>query len=322
MPFSFGDLSTWNFDIDRFLNPFVPPPPWQQIPYPIAHFLGHRKSENKKIGNLVVTFWAFIGIFCAILIIEAASKAVHAFQDHGAPIIIASFVRTTLSIRYNLSFQSLKKVEGIGIGSCEHMLIFLTHQQGASAVLEFYSIESPLAQPRNALFGQFLSSIIGVGVCKLFALSPHFESIRWVGGALACACATAVMGLTKTVHPPAGATALLAVTNDESLLLGWWLVPVMVFGYSLMLGTALLINNIQRKFPMYWWTPEDLHRRRPKVGGDVESKLTTTSSADQRTSTPQSEPQLVVRHGAVLVPEHIQLTPEEQAFLVLLSNRI
>ncbi|KAL1962600.1 hypothetical protein VTN77DRAFT_9393 [Rasamsonia byssochlamydoides] len=202
--------------------------------------------------------------------------------------------------------------------------MLISSSQGAAAVLEFYAIDSPLAQPRNAIFGQVIASIIGVGICKLFALSPHFESIRWLGGALACASTTALMALTKTVHPPAGATALLAVTNDDALQLGWYLIPVMLLGCALMLGTALLVNNIQRKFPIYWWTPEDLSRRKPTDNGmgiDIESKLTPASSSDQGTSA-GSEPQLVVRRGVVLVPDQMQLRPEEKAFLEELSNRI
>lgn len=194
--------------------------------------------------------------------------------------------------------------------------------QGAAAVLEFFAIDSPLAQPRNAVFGQVIASIIGVAVCKLFALSPHFESIRWVGGALACAATTAVMALTKTVHPPAGATALLAVTNDDSLKLGWYLIPVMLLGCALMLGTALLVNNIQRRFPTYWWTAADLSPRKPADNPvDIESKLTPTSSSDQGSSA-GNEPQLVIRRGVVLVPDQVSLSPEERAFLEELSNRI
>lgn len=192
-------------------------------------------------------------------------------------------------------------------------------------MLEFFAIDSPLAQPRNAVFGQVIASIIGVGVCKLFALSPHFESIRWVGGALACATTTAVMALTKTVHPPAGATALLAVTNDDSLKLGWYLIPVMLLGCALMLGTALLVNNIQRRFPTYWWTAADLSRPKPADNGagvDIESKLTPTSSSSDQGSSAGDEPQLVVRRGAVLAPDQVSLSPEEKAFLEELSKKI
>lgn len=110
--------------------------------------------------------------------------------------------------------------------------------------------------------GQFISAFVGVAIGKLFQLSDRFEDIQWVGGALACACATAMMALTKTVHPPAGATALLAVIDNTLIHIGWFMLPVMLLGCALMLGVALVVNNIERRFPIYWWTPEDVSKGR------------------------------------------------------------
>lgn len=193
--------------------------------------------------------------------------------------------------------------------------------QGAASVLNFYAIESPLSQPRNSVLGQLISSIIGVAICKLFALSPHFESIRWLGGALACALATVLMALTKTVHPPAGATALLAVVSDDSLPLGWWLVPLILLGAVLMMVVAVVINNIQRTFPQYWWTPEDLSKKKPaKLDADVEGQLSKCSLAQVEGSVNQE--QVVITRGRVVVPDQLYLTPEEKSFLVELSDRL
>lgn len=192
--------------------------------------------------------------------------------------------------------------------------------QGAAAVLEFYTIESPLAQPRNAVLGQLISVTIGVCVCKLFALSPHFESIRWVGGALACATATVAMALTKCVHPPAGATALLAVVDRTAAGLGWDLIYVVLLGCAVMLGTALLVNNIQSRFPSYWWTPEDLRRKLPELAAekpDVERQSETASTADTA-----DMPEIVLRAGQVIIRGDITLDPEEKMFLETLSGRL
>lgn len=82
----------YNFDIDRYLNPLVPSPPWQHIPYPVARFFGYRKTKATPTGNLVFAFWAFIGIFCAITIIQVVSKNIPAFQDRAVPLIVGSFV--------------------------------------------------------------------------------------------------------------------------------------------------------------------------------------------------------------------------------------
>jgi CBS-domain-containing membrane protein len=196
----------------------------------------------------------------------------------------------------------------------------LNSEQGAAAVLNFYAIESPLAQPRNTILGQIIASIVGVGICKLFLLSPHFESIRWIGGALACAAATAIMSLTKTVHPPAGSTALLAVVTDEVIPLGWWMVPMALLGSVLMVSVGLIVNNIQRTFPIYWWTPEDLTGHKPS---DVESKLTPmASSSTQGTDYHSSEMPILIRPGQVIVPDHVYVTEEEKTYLEELSGRL
>jgi len=236
----------------------------------------------------VIIFWAFISVFCGIAIIEAVDQHVSSLNGVGSPIIIASF--------------------------------------GAAAVLEFYAIEAPLAQPRNAFFGQVISSIVGVAVCKLFQLSPHFESIRWLGGALSCASATALMVLTKTVHPPAGATALLAVVQDDAVQLGWMLIPDMILGSVLMLSTALLLNNIPRQFPMYWWTPESLspEAHSDQVDGEPQSnrKERDEESNGASTISEQGEPEVVIRRGQVVVPQHIFLSQEERLLLEEISDRM
>ena len=66
------------------------------------------------------------------------------------------------------------------------------------------------------------------------------------------------MGLTNTIHPPAGATALLAATTQEITDLGWYLLPLVVLGSVVTLVVACLVNNVQRQFPLYWWTERDL----------------------------------------------------------------
>lgn len=91
---SFSHPASWNFDIDQWLNPLVPRPPWQQLPNFISHFLGYRKEPLKPIGTLLIAGWAFVGVFLGLVVVELVTKQVAVFQQHQAPIIIASFVRT------------------------------------------------------------------------------------------------------------------------------------------------------------------------------------------------------------------------------------
>jgi CBS-domain-containing membrane protein len=194
--------------------------------------------------------------------------------------------------------------------------------QGAAAVLEFYAIESPFAQPRNAFISQMFACLIGVGISKLFALNPHAEQYTAIGGALACGLTTAVMGLTGTVHPPAGATALLAVTNSQTAGLGWFLFPVMLLGITLMQITALIVNNIQRRYPVYWWTSrslspvKDIHveQDHQKAGSNVPSHYEASLTDVPR--------RVVVERGEVWVPDGLYISEEERQVLRGISERI
>lgn len=129
--------------------------------------------------------------------------------------------------------------------------------QGASAVLVFGAIESPLAQPRALIFGHFFSALIGVCITKLFSLMPEarFESLRWLAASLSMAIAIVVMQFTGTTHPPAGATALLPATNQEIWELSWYYLPVVLLSSALLLVCALLLNNLQRRYPVFWIAP-------------------------------------------------------------------
>src|SRR3989339_1512938 len=81
-------------------------------------------------------------------------------------------------------------------------LTFIVGSFGASAVLVYGAVRSPLAQPRNLVGGHVLSAIVGVICWKLF------HSFPGIAEAMAVASAIALMHLTRTLHPPGGATAL------------------------------------------------------------------------------------------------------------------
>ena len=129
-------------------------------------------------------------------------------------------------------------------------LVMVIGSFGASAVLIYGAIKSPLAQPRNLIGGHLISAIIGVTCYKLFP--DHM----WLASALAVATAIAAMHATKTLHPPGGATALIAVIGSAKIHgLGYLyaLIPVGL-GAVIMLIVALLVNNIpkSRKYPDFW----------------------------------------------------------------------
>jgi CBS-domain-containing membrane protein len=122
--------------------------------------------------------------------------------------------------------------------------LFLIGAFGASSVLLFSASNSPLAQPRNMLFGGLLSAIIGVSTYKVF----YMEDFIWLSPALSVALAILVMQYTKTLHPPGGAIALIAnIGSDEIKEMGFFYVFNPVFtGLMVLLLVALLFNNISK----------------------------------------------------------------------------
>jgi CBS-domain-containing membrane protein len=147
---------------------------------------------------------------------------------------------------------------GIAAVSCLHYHYFegtdrilIIGSFGASAVLIFGATKSPLAQPRNFVGGHILSALIGVTMVKL--CGPFL----WLAAALAVSLSIAVMHATKTLHPPGGATALIAVISGPKILqLGYFyvLMPVTA-GALIMLVVALMVNNLapNRRYPEFWW---------------------------------------------------------------------
>ncbi len=122
---------------------------------------------------------------------------------------------------------------------------------GSSAVLIYGAVRSPLAQPRNLVGGHFLSALVGVICWKLLHQHP------WLAEAMAVATAIAVMHATRTLHPPAGATALIAVIgSDEIHQLGFMFVLVpATLGSLILLAVAVLFNNLSqtRRYPEIWF---------------------------------------------------------------------
>jgi CBS domain-containing membrane protein len=127
--------------------------------------------------------------------------------------------------------------------------IFLIGSFGASSVLIYGAIQSPLAQPRNLVGGHVISALVGVTVYKFV------PDIIWLSAPLAVAFSIVLMQYTKTLHPPGGATALIAVSSTGKIPeLGYGYVwsPVLT-GCIILLIVALVFNNMtsNRKYPTH-----------------------------------------------------------------------
>ena len=129
-------------------------------------------------------------------------------------------------------------------------LLLIIGSFGASAVLIYGAIRSPLAQPRNLIGGHILSAFIGVSTFSLLGSQP------WLAAAVAVSTSIAVMHLTGTLHPPGGATALIAVIGGPSVHNLGYLYVLMptALGAIVLLIIALIVNNIpkNRRYPEFW----------------------------------------------------------------------
>lgn len=146
-----------------------------------------------------------------------------------------------------------------GIGICAYLsssyfeprdLSLLIGSFGASAVLVYGAIKSPLAQPRNLVGGHIISALIGVGCRQIFG-----ETL-WLAAALAVSLAIVAMLATKTLHPPGGATALIAVIGGPKVHGLGYLYAFLPAGTGavVLLIVALFVNNLakNRRYPEYW----------------------------------------------------------------------
>ncbi|QEZ89797.1 HPP family protein [Aliarcobacter cibarius] len=121
-------------------------------------------------------------------------------------------------------------------------LVLVLSSFGASAVLVYGAVNSTLAQPKNLIGGHLISAIVGVISYKIFA------SNLYLAAAIAVSTSIIIMQLTLTLHPPGGATALIAVIGNEQIHeLGFFYIFIPVLSGAIILFLiAFVINNIPK----------------------------------------------------------------------------
>ena len=126
---------------------------------------------------------------------------------------------------------------------------------GAAAVLVYGAPMAEFSQPRNLLLGNFISAVAGVTAALLL---PE-KSQTALAGAIAVSSAGLLMHVTRSMHPPGGATALIAVIGGEGVRgLGYlYAVFPVLTGSVILLVVALIVNNLSRHparhYPVYWF---------------------------------------------------------------------
>jgi CBS-domain-containing membrane protein len=271
------------FDIDNYLNPFVPAPRLNRLPLFISWFLGYRPKEFKPINNQWLTLLSvFISTFTGLIVVLITFNYSKHFIDRGVPVIIPSL--------------------------------------GASSILIYNSLGAPLAQPRNFIFGTFISSFVGIVIMRFFMTHADNEQFLWTGAALATACSSVLMSLLDCVHPPAGAAALLPLVDTQIRELSWYYLPVQLISMGEMLVVACLMNNVILKYPAYWWTAKPLAKTVIVADGETEERTTGVETSEKTEE--NGTPSIVITVDDIRFPPNIEISQEYHRLMLDLQQHL
>ena len=137
------------------------------------------------------------------------------------------------------------------------------------------------------------------------------------------------MTVTNTVYPPSGATALLAAVDPKVEGLGWYLLPLVLLSAILTLITSLVINNIQRRYPTFWWTPANVGRasktndaeKTPTKTSTNSDSLSSLAGAVMHIEPANGESMIRIVADSIIVPDGFYLAEEERSVLEILQDR-
>ncbi|MCG6938215.1 MAG: HPP family protein, partial [Gammaproteobacteria bacterium] len=126
--------------------------------------------------------------------------------------------------------------------------VYIVPSMGASAVLLFAAPHAPFSQPWNVIAGHVFSALTGVA-CWYWI--PDFT----VAASASVGLAIGVMTITRSIHPPGGATALAAIIGSEKLHdLGYSYVlqPILLNAVTILL-VAVIFNCLfkWRQYPAH-----------------------------------------------------------------------
>lgn len=194
-------------------------------------------SEAENVENVKPTYWQKLGL-----------------TTNGIP-AVNSPKRVALSSTFFSGLFSFIGIYVVMAIDTHTDFVSVVASFGASAVLIYDAVGSPLAQPRNVIGGQMISAFMGVCMYKLFNVNNNIYLPA--AGAAAVSTAIMAMDLTRTLHPPGGATALIAVVGSDKIHdLGFMYVvyPIGV-GITIMVVIAVILNNLlgSRRYPKFWY---------------------------------------------------------------------
>jgi len=150
-------------------------------------------------------------------------------------------------------------------------LPLIVASMGASAVLLFAAPHGKFSQPWNLIGGHLISALIGVTCARWITDIP-------LAAALAVGLAITAMYYLRCIHPPGGATALMAVVGGSQIHeLGYDYV-LMPVGLNVLI---ILIAALAVNYLMVWRRyPAHLHRRMLAVPAEPNMPVLHNSDFD------------------------------------------
>lgn len=114
---------------------------------------------------------------------------------------------------------------------------------GATCLLVFGSHKGPFSQPRHVIGGHLIATALSLTIWDLFG-TTHLT----IGVTLALVLI--VMGFLKVIHPPAAASAIVAINTQ----VGWGFLGVVIISSVIVVIISVVYNNFfqNREYPQTW----------------------------------------------------------------------
>lgn len=206
-------------------------------------FLCLEKPTVHRLPDIVRIFFVLVSTFASIIALEGTFKYGPEFVKHSTPIIVPSWA--------------------------------------ATIILTCNALESPLGQPFPQFVGTILSSILGIGLTKIWVIGGRNEETLFVCGALALALSSIMMTRLNVVHPAAGSAALLAAISPPVRDMGWYYLVVQIVTAIIVIGVGSIFGNMYAQYPLYWLLPPKLaSSTSTPPPAKIEEPTTTTSGQE------------------------------------------
>lgn len=87
------------------------------------------------------------------------------------------------------------------------------------------------------------------------------------------------------------------------------------------MAVGCITNNIQRQFPMYWWTAADLSRpneddiERQDEGNRTSTDVGTSEASNYEKELAKTRPHIMINDKHIVIPDWLSLDAEERSML-------